>query len=72
LPNNNLKKNSEKSNKYKAIKVGINLLVTWGRLKLFFFGFSLDSKCNALEGPISTFAPIGMLDLSSTLAFKDS
>jgi len=39
-----------------------HLLVLWGRLKSFFFSFSLDSYCKALR-LISTFAPIGMLDL---------
>jgi hypothetical protein len=45
---------------YKAIKFSIYLLVAWGRLKIIFL-FQLSVKT---VGPISTFAPIGMLELS--------
>jgi hypothetical protein len=44
---------------YKAIKFSIYLLVAWGRLKIIFL-FQLSVKT---LGPISTFAPIGMLEL---------
>jgi hypothetical protein len=40
-----------------------HLLVTWGRLKIFFSISALILSVKAL-GPISTFAPIGMFDLS--------
>jgi hypothetical protein len=46
---------------YKAIKVQ-HLLVTWGRLKFFFSISALTPRVKPL-GLISTFAPIGMLDL---------
>jgi hypothetical protein len=46
---------------YKAIKVQ-HLLVTWGRLKSFFSISALTPSVKPL-GLISTFAPIGMLDL---------
>jgi hypothetical protein len=45
-----------------------HLLVTWGRLKRFFNISALTATVKPL-GLISTFAPIGMLDLSSTLSF---
>ncbi len=47
-----------------------HLLVTWGSLKIFF----CVSALNVVKplGLISTFAPIGMLDLSSTLALTPS
>jgi hypothetical protein len=46
---------------YEAIKVQ-HLLILGGRLKSFFFYFSLDTPSVMLLGLISTFAPIGMLD----------
>ncbi len=39
-----------------------HLLVAWGRLKIFFSISVLTPSVKSL-GPISTFAPIGMLDL---------
>ncbi len=47
------------------------LLVTLGRLKRFFSSSALTPSVEAL-GPISTFAPIGMLDLGWTLALTPS
>jgi hypothetical protein len=41
-----------------------HLLVTWGRLKIFFSISALIILSVKALGPISTFAPIGMLDLS--------
>jgi len=46
---------------FKAIKVK-HLLVTWGRLEFFFSISDLTPSVKPL-GLISTFAPIGMLDL---------
>jgi hypothetical protein len=48
-----------------------HLLVTWGRLKSF---FSISTFTPGVEPPvlISTFAPIGMLDLGWTLALTPS
>ncbi len=40
-----------------------HLLVTLGKLKENFSTSALTPKCKALGGVISTFAPIGMLDL---------
>jgi len=48
-----------------------HLLVTWGRLKIFFCVSALTPSAKPL-GLISTFAPIGMLDLSCTLALTPS
>jgi hypothetical protein len=48
-----------------------HLLVTWGRLKIFFCVSALTPSVKPL-GLISTFAPIGMLDLSCTLALTPS
>ncbi len=48
-----------------------HLLVTWGRLKIFFCVSALTPSLKPL-GLISTFAPIGMLDLSCTLALTPS
>jgi hypothetical protein len=39
-----------------------HLLVTWGRLKIFFLFSALTSSVKPV-GPISTFAPIGLFDL---------
>jgi hypothetical protein len=55
---------------YKAIKFSI-LLVTWGRLKSF-FNLTASTPSVKPSGLISTFAPIGMLDLDSTLALTPS
>ncbi len=46
-------------------------LITWGRLKIL---FSISAMTPSVKpvGLISTFAPIGMLDLSSTLALTPS
>jgi len=41
-----------------------HLLVNWGRLKSFFFLFQPLTPSAKQLGLISTFAPIGMLDLS--------
>jgi hypothetical protein len=41
-----------------------HLLVTWGRLIFFSSISALTPSVKALGKPISTFAPIGMLDLS--------
>jgi hypothetical protein len=46
-----------------------HLLVTWGRLKIFFCVSALTPSVKPL-GVISTFEPIGMLDLSCTLALS--
>ncbi len=48
-----------------------DLLVTWGRLKIFFCVSALTPSVKPL-GLISTFAAIGMLDLSCTLALTPS
>jgi len=48
-----------------------HLLVTWGRLKIFFCVSALTRSVKPL-GLISTFPPIGMLDLSCTLALTPS
>jgi len=48
-----------------------HLLVTRGRLKMFFSISALTPSVKPL-GLISTFAPIGMLDLSCTLALTHS
>jgi hypothetical protein len=48
-----------------------HLIVTWGRLKMFFSISVLTPSVKPL-GLISTLAPIGMLDLSCTLALTPS
>jgi hypothetical protein len=48
-----------------------HLLVTWGKLKSFFSLLALTPNVKPL-GLISTFAPIGMLDLGWTLALTPS
>jgi len=57
-----------------GLQIGHNvqhLLVTWGRLKSF-FSISTFSPGVMPPGLISTFAPIGMLDLGWTLALTPS
>jgi hypothetical protein len=49
-----------------------HLFVTWGRLKSFFFSLSASIPSVIPLGLISTFAPIGMLDLGWTLALTPS
>jgi hypothetical protein len=58
---------SQARGQYKVIKFGVYLLVTWGKLKIFFAISALTPSVKPL-GVISAFAPIEMLELSSTLA----
>ncbi len=59
-----------------GLQIGLpNLMVsfinTWGKLKLFFYISTLTSNVHPL-GSISTFEPIGMLDLGWTSALIPS
>jgi hypothetical protein len=49
-----------------------HLLITWGRLKRFFFSLSALTPSVKPLGMISTFSPIGMLDLGLALALTPS
>jgi hypothetical protein len=55
---------------YKAIK-SLAFISSWGRLKSFFPISALTPSVKPL-GLVSTFAPIGMLDLGLTLALIPS